>query len=139
MKKTIALCSLVAAAAGYWAGHVTTTSAATTHMYEFRRYTAEPGKLGELQARFRDHTDAIFKKHNMKSVGYFAPQDDPLSKNTFLYILEFPSRDAAKKSWDEFRVDPEWQKAQRESEANGKLVDHVESIFASPLEFSKLK
>ena len=139
MKKTVILCSLVAAAAGYWMGRETTVSAASTHVYEFRRYTAEPGKLEQLQARFRDHTDAIFKKHNMKSVGYWAPLDEPLSKNTFLYILEFPSRDAAKKSWDEFRADPEWQKVQKETEANGKLVDHVESIFADPTEFSKMK
>ena len=120
MKKTVILCSLAAAAAGYWAGHVTTASAATTSVFEFRRYTAAPGKLDELRARFKNHTDAIFKKHNMKSVGYFAPMDDPLAKNTFIYILEFPSRDAAKKSWDEFRADPEWQKVQKESEANGK-------------------
>jgi hypothetical protein len=139
MKKTVILCSLAAAAAGYWAGHVTTVSAASAHVFEFRRYTVAPGKLDELQARFRDHTDAIFKKHNMTSVGYFAPQDDPLNKNTFMYILEFPSRDAAKKSWDEFRADPAWIKVQKESEANGKLVDHVESIFTSPYEFSKLK
>jgi hypothetical protein len=139
MKEMVILCSLVAAAVGYWAGRETTVSAASSHVYEFRRYTAEPGKLEELHARFRDHTDAIFKKHNMKSVGYFAPQDNPLSKNTFLYILEFPSRDAAKKSWDEFRADPEWQKVQKESEANGKLVDHIESIFADPTSFSKLK
>jgi hypothetical protein len=139
MKKKAILCSLAAAAVGYWAGHVTTASAASTNVFEIRRYTAAPGKLEELQARFRDHTDAIFKKHNMKSVAYFAPTDDPLSKNTFIYILEFPSRDAAKKSWDEFRADPAWQKVQKESEANGKLVDNIESVFASPLEFSKLK
>ncbi len=138
MKKTILFCSL-AAVAGYWAGRANTASASTNNVYEFRRYTAEPGKLGELQARFRDHTDAIFKKHNMKSVGYFAPSDDPFSKNTLLYILEFPSREAAKKSWDEFRADPEWQKVQKETEANGKLVTNVESIFTTPLDFSKMK
>ena len=70
MKKLVVLCSLAAAAAGFWAGRETTVSAAGNHVYEFRRYTAEPGKLEELQARFRNHTDAIFKKHNMKSVGY---------------------------------------------------------------------
>jgi hypothetical protein len=139
MKKIIVLCSLAAAAAGFWMGRETTVSAATTNVYEIRRYTAAPGKLEELQARFRNHTDAIFKKHNMKSVGYFAPMDEPLAKNTFIYILEFPSRDAAKKDWDEFRVDPEWVKVQKESEANGKLVDNVESIFANPTEFSKMK
>lgn len=139
MKKLMILCSLAAAAAGFWAGHETTVSAASNHVYEIRRYTAEPGKLEEVQARFRDHTDAIFKKHNMKSVGYFAPTDDPLSKSTFIYILEFPSRDAAKKSWDDFRADPEWIKVQKESEVNGKLVANVESIFTTPLDFSKLK
>jgi hypothetical protein len=139
MKKTVILCSLAAAAAGFWAGHVTTVSAATSHVFEVRRYTAEPGKLEELQARFRNHTDAIFKKHNMKSVGYFAPTDEPVSKNTLIYILEFDNRDAAKKSWDEFRADPEWQKVQKESEANGKLVTNVDSVFTTPLDFSKLK
>src|ERR1035438_3263351 len=139
MKKIVILCSLVAAAAGYWIGRETTVSAASTNVYEFRRYTAAPGKLEELQARFRNHTDAIFKKHNMKSVGYFAPAEEPFAKNTFLYILEFPSRDAAKTDWDAFRADPEWQKVQKESEVNGKLVDNVESIFANPTDFSKLK
>ncbi len=139
MKKIIVLCSLIAAAAGYWAGRETTVSAASTHVYEFRRYTAAPGKLEALQARFRDQTEAIFKKHNMKSVGYFAPSDDPFAKNTFLYILEFPSREAAKADWDAFRADPEWQKVQKETEANGKLVDNVESIFTTPTDFSKLK
>ena len=139
MKKIVFLCSLAASAAGFWAGHATTVSAAGNHVYEVRRYTAEPGKLEELQARFRNHTDAIFKKHNMKSVGYFAPMDEPVSKNTLIYILEFDSRDAAKKSWDEFRADPEWNKVQKESEANGKLVTNVESIYTIPLDFSKLK
>jgi hypothetical protein len=75
----------------------------------------------------------------MTSVGYFAPSDDPLSKNTLIYILEFPSREAAKKSWDAFRNDPEWQKVQKESEANGKLVTKVDSVFAEPTDFSPLK
>ena len=139
MKKIVILCSLVAAAAGYWIGRETTVSAASTNVYEFRRYTAAPGKLEELQARFRNHTDAIFKKHNMKSVGYFAPAEEPFAKNTFLYILEFPSRDAAKADWDAFRADPEWQKVQKESEAAGPIVQKTESVYMSPTDFSQLK
>jgi len=109
------------------------------HVFEIRTYTAEPGKLDALHARFRDHTVQIFKKHSMTSVGYFAPQDDPLSKNTLIYVLSFPSRDAAKKSWDEFRNDPEWQKVAKESEANGKLVTKVDSVFADPTDYSPMK
>jgi hypothetical protein len=124
---------------GFQLGRSTTARAASNHVFEIRTYTAEPGKLEALQARFRDHTVDIFNKHGMTSVGYFAPSDDPLSKNTLIYILEFPSRDAAKKSWDAFRNDPDWQKVQKESEANGKLVTKVDSVFAEPTDFSPLK
>jgi hypothetical protein len=37
-----------------------------------------------------------------------------------------------KKFWDAFRNDPEWQKVAKESEANGKLVTKVDSVFAEP-------
>jgi hypothetical protein len=130
---------LMAAGIGFQLGKTKTASAATSRVFEIRTYTAEPGKLEALHARFRDHTVAIFKKHGMTSVGYFAPTDDPLSKNTLVYVLAFPSRDAAKKSWDEFRNDPEWQKVQKESEANGKLVTKVESVFADPTDYSPMK
>jgi hypothetical protein len=131
---------LAAAAAGFQLGRTTTASASTSgHVFEIRTYTAEPGKLDALHARFRDHTVAIFKKHGMTSVGYFAPTDEPLSKNTLIYILSFPSRDAAKKSWDDFRNDPEWQKAQKASEENGKLVTKVDSVFAEATDFSPMK
>lgn len=130
---------LAAVGVGFQLGRSTTARAAGNHVFEVRTYTAEPGKLDALHARFRDHTVQIFNKHGMTSVGYFAPSDEPLSKNTLIYVLEFPSRDAAKKSWDEFRNDPEWQKVQKESEANGKLVTKVESVFTEPTDYSPLK
>jgi len=133
------LAVLAALVVGFQFGRSTTAHAASNHVFEIRTYTAEPGKLEALQARFRDHTVDIFNKHGMTSVGYFAPSDEPLSKNTLIYILEFPSRDAAKKSWDAFRNDPEWQKVAKESEANGKLVTKVDSVYAEPTDFSPLK
>jgi hypothetical protein len=142
LRKYISGFCMIAAAAGigFWFGQKTQpVQAASTHVFEFRTYTAEPGKLDALNARFKDYTMRIFKKHNMTSVGYFTPQDDPQSKNTLMYILEFPSREAAKKSWDEFRADPEWVKVQKESEANGKLVGNIVSVFADPNSYSPLK
>jgi NIPSNAP len=139
-KRVAVVLSIVGAAGlGFWTGRTTTVSAASNHVFEIRTYTAAPGKLDALHARFRDDTMRIFDKHGMHSVAYFKPQDDPLSQNTLIYILSFPSRDAAKKSWDAFRADPEWQKVQKESEAQGKLVEHVQSIFADPLPFSPMK
>jgi len=134
------LAVVAAAGVGFRLGRTTIAEGATNgHVFEVRTYTAEPGKLEALHARFRDHTVQIFNKHGMTSVGYFAPTDEPLSKNTLIYILEFPSREAAKKSWDEFRNDPEWQKVQKESEANGKLVTKVDSVFTEATEYSPLK
>ena len=108
-------------------------------VYELRTYTAPEGKLTNLQARFRDHTIRIFNKHNMKSIGYWVPQDAPNSANTLIYILEHPSRDAAKKNWADFGADPEWQKVSAESQKDGRIVSKVESVFMDAMDFSPIK
>src|SRR5258705_8094040 len=110
-----------------------------THVYELRLYHAHEGKMDALKARFGDHTDAIFKRHNMKSIGYWSPEDGPDSQNLFVYILEHPSREAAEKNWAAFQADPEWQKVKAESEANGPLVDHIDHYFMDPTSFSALR
>ena len=48
-------------------------------VYELRTYTSPDGKLGDLQARFRNHTVKLFERHGITSVGYFVPQDAPQS------------------------------------------------------------
>jgi len=107
------------------------------HVFEYRKYYAMPGKLDDLKTRFRDHTIEIFNRHHMKSVGYWIPTEN--KDNALVYILEHPSRDEAKKNWDAFRTDPEWQKVSKASEANGKLVDHVDSVYMDPADFSPMK
>ena len=109
------------------------------HVYELRMYHVMPGKMDALKARFGDHTDAIFKRHNMKSVGYWVPEDAPDSQKLFIYILEHPSRDDAKKNWDAFHDDPEWKKVKAESEAEGPLVDHIDNYFMDPTSYSGLQ
>ncbi len=118
---------------------MTMTMTAENRVFEMRTYTTVDGRLDALLARFRDHTIKLFEKHGMTNVGYWVPQDAPLSKNTLVYILAYPSRDAAKKSWDAFRADPDWQTAQKASEVSGKIVDHVVSVFMDPTDFSKIK
>jgi hypothetical protein len=75
----------------------------------------------------------------MTNIGYWVPADEPLSKNTLIYVLAHDSRAAAEKSWAGFRTDPDWLKARDASEAAGKIVTKVESIFAAPTDFSKIK
>ena len=108
-------------------------------VFELRTYTCNEGKLPDLLARFRNHTMAIFEKHGMTNIAYWVPQDAPASQNTLIYVIAHASREAAKKNWEEFGKDPEWQKVQKESEANGKIVSKVESVFIDPTDFSPMK
>ena len=108
------------------------------HVYELRLYHVHEGKMEDLKNRFGDHTDAIFKRHNMKSIGYWSPEDAPDSQNLFVYILEHPNRQEAEKNWAAFQADPEWKKVKAESEANGPLVDHIDHYFMDPTSFSAL-
>ena len=106
-------------------------------VYELRTYHAYPGKLEDLHKRFREHTLTIFEKHGMTVVGFWGPTDkDKGSENTLIYILEFPSREAATKAWKEFVADPEWQSVSKASEVNGKLVEKVDSVFMKRTDYA---
>jgi len=114
-------------------------SSPSPHVYELRLYHVYEGKMDALIARFGDHTDAIFKRHNMKSIGFWRPEDPPYSQSLFVYILEHPSREEARKNWAAFQNDPEWKKVKAASETQGPLVDHIDSYFIDPTSFSALK
>lgn len=104
-----------------------------------RTYTAAEGKFEDLLARFRDHTLRIFEKHGMTSVGYWTPQDEPLSENTLIYVLAHASREAAQESWSNFRTDPEWQRVAEESRRDGRLITNLDSVFLDPTDFSPMR
>jgi hypothetical protein len=103
-------------------------------VYEMRVYTAAPGKLDALNARFKNYTMKLFEKHGITNVGYFVPLDN--KDNKLIYFLSYPSKEARDKSWKEFGADPDWQKARAESEKNGKLVSKVETRFLVPTDYS---
>jgi hypothetical protein len=108
-------------------------------VFELRTYTTPDGKLEDLKTRFRDHTVKLFEKHGMTNVGYWVPQDAPLSQNTLIYVLAHKDRETAKQSWAAFGKDPEWVKARTASEVNGRLTTQVVSVFMDPADFSQMK
>ena len=109
-------------------------------VFEMRTYTAAEGKLAGLDARFRDHTIALFAKHGITNLGYFHPVDaDKGGGKTLVYFLAHKSRDAAAASWKSFRDDPAWAAARTASEKGGKLTSKVESVYLNPTDFSKIK
>jgi NIPSNAP len=114
--------------------------AAGGRVFELRTYTASPGKLDALNARFRNHTVALFKKHGMEVVGFWMPVDKEAGAgDTLVYILAHQSRPAAEASWKAFRADPEWVKVKAESEAGGSLTTKIESVFLTATDYSPIK
>jgi hypothetical protein len=145
LRKKIVLPALAAAVfgAGYLAGSAheagVAHAQAQNRVFELRTYTAHDGKLSNVVSRFRDHTTKLFARHGMTNVGYWTPEDAPLSQNTLIYILAHPSREAAKKNWDAFRADADWKVAKAASEANGPIVEKTTSVFMDATAFSPLK
>ncbi|MFI5059254.1 MAG: NIPSNAP family protein [Candidatus Acidiferrales bacterium] len=142
MKRRSLLQSLPAAAllpASAWASsqqEKTNAGQNSTMVYELRIYHAAEGKLDDLLKRFREHTTKLFERHGIKNAAYWTPTDDPLKGKTLMYILAHPSRDAATANWKAFREDPEWISVRDKSEANGKLVEKVDSTFLEMTDFS---
>ena len=108
-------------------------------VFEMRVYTAAEGKLPDLLARFRNHTNHLFVKHGMKLIGYWTPTEGDEAGNTLVYILAHDSREAAKKSWSAFGADPAWKKVAAESRKNGKLVAGIENQWLKATDFSPLQ
>lgn len=103
-------------------------------VYELRTYTAAKGKLEKLNARFRDHTVDLFKKHGIESVGYWVPTDDKKAKNTLIYVIKHKSPDKAKASWKAFIADPQWKDAASKSGV-GRL-EKIESVYMKATDYS---
>lgn len=113
----------------------------TQRVFEFRDYTATPGNLRRLNARFRDHTVKLFGKHGMVNFGYWnfmGGQDG--NENRLVYLLAHASTDAAKASFTAFGQDPKWKAAREASEkdAGGPLTipGGVKSTFLVPTDYS---
>ena len=110
-----------------------------TRVFELRIYHAAEGKMKALHARFRDHTCGLFKKHGITIVGFWSPTAEKEAEKKLYYILAYPSKEAADKSWKAFREDPDWIKAKEASETDGTLVAKVESVYLNPTDYSPMK
>ncbi|SMC41670.1 NIPSNAP family protein [Polynucleobacter kasalickyi] len=105
-------------------------------VFELRTYTSHENRLGDVVARFKNHTTRFFERHGITNIGYWIPTDQP---NTLIYIVSHASREQAKKNWEAFQKDPEWMAAREASMANGPIVVKTQSVFMEPTEFSPIK
>jgi hypothetical protein len=118
-----------------------TSFAADSRAFELRTYYANPGKLEALNARFREHTNALFRKHGMTIVAFWMPIAPPAdgAGGTLIYVLAYPSTEAREAAWKAFGSDPEWVAARDASERDGKLVAKVDSVMMRATDYSPMK
>ncbi len=139
ISKTISI-SLVTLIIGLGAGILLSSSAQDGgKVFELRIYTATPGNLDNLHARFRDHTTRIFRKHGMGVVGYWSPTSEEEADNTLVYLLEHESQEAANASWRAFGQDPEWTEVAEASNANGQILAGIERRYMTATDYSPMK
>ena len=111
-------------------------------LFELRTYHASPGKLDDLNTRFREPTVALFTKHGLTTFGYWVPMEAKAGAGeTLIYIVAHKDQEGAKASWRAFRDDPDWVKARADSEANGPLTVQggVKSVYMTPTDYSPTK
>jgi hypothetical protein len=103
--------------------------------FELRTYTVRPegpGSIDLLHARFRQHTNRLFRKHGMTIVGFWHPTNKP---NSLIYILAYKDRAARDAAWKAFQSDPEWVKVRTEMQVGVQ----VEAIVMSAVDYGPMK
>lgn len=107
-------------------------------IYELRVYHAMPGKLPALVDRFRKHTVRIWKKHDIRPVGFWTV-DIGENTNDLFYLLQWNDLGHREKASAAFQGDKEWSTARDESEKAGALISGVTRTLLRPTDFSELK
>ena len=107
-------------------------------IYELRTYEAAPGKMRALQARFRDQTLAIWKKHGITPVGFWTYAHGGWS-DQLVYMLQFEDIADRSAKFGAFRTDADWAAAVKESEKDGPLTVRIRSDLLNPTDFSPLQ
>lgn len=116
--------------------------AASDHVYQLMIYHTLPGKAPALESIFRD-VSKLQAKHGLNAVGYWVPEkNDPAGDNTFVYVLDHPSREAAEANWNALHADPAFQPyfkaaAPLIQQVNGAY--QVDLVYMRPTDYSALK
>ncbi len=107
-------------------------------LYELRVYTALPGRMPDLLARFKDHTVSIWRKHGIIPVGFWTTLIGR-STSELTYILAWNSLADREIKWAAFESDKEWLHVRDESEKDGPIVASISNQILRPTSFSALK
>ena len=108
-----------------------------TVIYELRTYYIVPGRMPDIQNRFKEHTTGFFERYGITVLGFWT---EIVGRNdTLVYITAFDSMADREEKWNAFQSDPEWLKVREETERNGPIVARFENRFLQSTAFSPLQ
>ncbi len=102
--------------------------------FELRTYTVREGggNIDLLHARFRDHTNALFRKHGITIVGFWQPVAKP---DQLIYILAYKDAAAHDAQWAAFQTDPEWIKVRTDMA----VTLTIDNVFMVATDYGAIK
>ena len=107
-------------------------------IYEMRVYRCLPGRLPALIKRFDTITLKLWEKHGIKQAGFFTTLVGQ-SNQELTYFLAWESLADRDKKWAAFQSDPDWISARAQTEADGQIVENVNSQLLVPTAFSTVR
>jgi hypothetical protein len=115
--------------------------AESNRVFELMIYHTLPGKAPQLESVFRNSAQ-LKTKYGLNVIGYWVPNEDPAWRNTVIYLIAHPSREAADKNWQAFHADPAFLSSRKAAEpliekANDEY--RVDEIYMRPTDFSAMK
>jgi hypothetical protein len=118
--------------------HLQQVHAEESRVYELMVYHTLPGKVAALESIFRD-VSRQQAQYNLNVLGYWVPNENPAWKDTFVYVVVHPSREAAEANWRALHADPAFLPYRRAAEplierVNGRF--NVDEVYMRPSEFS---
>lgn len=107
-------------------------------VHELRIYHCLPGRLPALLKRFEGTTLKLWDKHGIRQAGFWTTLIGPTNQS-LTYLLAWESLAERETKWGAFQSDPEWLEKRAASEADGQIVERIESSFLVPTGFSAVK
>jgi NIPSNAP len=106
-----------------------------TVIHELRVYEAMPGRLSDLNKRFREITLPIWKRLGFRPVAFWTTLVGP-SNNALIYVLSWDSMAERERLWASFMTDPEWLRRKCEMDRDGFLVARAENQLLQLTDYS---
>ncbi|MER7980482.1 NIPSNAP family protein [Streptomyces sp. NPDC095817] len=93
---------------------------------ELREYVALPDRAEDLHRRFGEETLDLFDQVGLDLRGFWHAVGE---RRRIVYLCAFADVAVAVAFWEAFRADPRWIALKERTEANGPLIERIDSTY----------